>query len=220
MVWLLTDIDVVLFVERGIRGGLSQCSSRYAQANNKYISSYDPSIPSSYLMYFDINNLYGWAMSEPLPYAGFAWVKNVDCLDAILSVPSKSNLGYIVEVDLEYSPDLHDIHADLPFCPTRSRPPGKRSEKLLATLYNKERYVRYVLQQFDLLPLLKMRETLHIAAQFKFNVKQNKKASHLVINNIAESLGLSNPNTLTDKLSSEETFHWSGNDRQATYFVY
>ncbi|KYN15671.1 hypothetical protein ALC57_12102 [Trachymyrmex cornetzi] len=116
---LLTDIDMIMFIERGIRGGLSRCSGRYAQANNKYMRSYDSSKPSSYLMYYDVNNLYGWAMCQPLPYAEFRWV----------------------EVDLEYPQHLHDQHIDLPFCPTRDKPPGKREDKLLATLYDKQRYI-------------------------------------------------------------------------------
>ncbi|XP_070170392.1 uncharacterized protein [Polyergus mexicanus] len=139
---LLTDIDMVMFVERGIRGGLSQCSNRYARANNKYLQSYDSSEPSSYLMYFDINNLYGWAMCQSLPYENFRWVDNVTSVD-LMSVTSDSPIGYILEVDLAYPSDLHDSHADLPFCPTRDKPPGKRDEKLLATLYDKNRYVIY-----------------------------------------------------------------------------
>ncbi|XP_070170813.1 uncharacterized protein [Polyergus mexicanus] len=136
---LLPDIDMVMFVERGIRGGLSQCSNRYARANNKYLQSYDSSEPSSYLMYFDINNLYGWAMCQSLPYENFRWVDNVTSVD-LMSVTSDSPIGYILEVDLAYPSDLHDSHADLPFCPTRDKPPGKRDEKLLATLYDKNRY--------------------------------------------------------------------------------
>ena len=144
---LLTDIDMVLFVERGTRGGLSQCSNRYARANNKYMSSddpskptYDPSKPTSYLMYYDVNNLYGWAMCQPLPYAEFRWVENVAGFD-VMSVPSDSATGYVLEVDLAYPVNLHDGHADLPFCPTHDKPPGKREIKLLATLHDKERYV-------------------------------------------------------------------------------
>ena len=137
---LLTDIDMVMFVERGIRGGLSQCSGRYARANNKYMQSYDSSKSSSYLMYYDVNNLYGWAMCQPLPYAEFRWVDDVTNFD-VDAIALDSPTGYILEVDLEYPQHLHNAHADLPFCPTRDKPPGKREDKLLATLYDKKRYV-------------------------------------------------------------------------------
>ncbi|XP_070170843.1 uncharacterized protein [Polyergus mexicanus] len=112
--------------------------SDYARA----IRSYDPSEPSSYLMYFDVNNLYGWAMCQSLPYENFLCVDNVTSVD-LMSVTSDSPIGYILEVDLAYPSNLHDSHADLPFCPTRDKPPGKRDEKLLATLYDKNRYVIY-----------------------------------------------------------------------------
>ncbi|XP_020296714.1 uncharacterized protein LOC109861465 [Pseudomyrmex gracilis] len=115
---LLTDVDMVMFIERG----LSQCSARYAHANNKYMQMYDTSKPTSYLMYFDINNLYGWAMCQP-PYDAFQWVDNVWSVD-VMSVASTLDIGYILEVDLEYPRKLHDVHADLPFCPTRDKPPG------------------------------------------------------------------------------------------------
>jgi len=136
---LLTDIDMVMFVERGIRGGLSQCSGRYARAYNKYMESYDPSKSSSYLMYFDVNNLYGWAMCQPLLYTNFRWddISNFNVMDIVLDSPT----GYILEVDLEYPQHLHDAYTDLPFCPMRDKPPDKRENKLLATLYDKKRYV-------------------------------------------------------------------------------
>jgi len=134
---LLTDIDV--FVERGIRGGLSQCSDRYARANNKYIQSYESSKPSSYLMYFDVNNLYGSAMCQPLPYADFWWVDNISNF-YVMNIELDSVTGYILEIDLQYPQHLHNAHADLR-CPMRDKPPGKREDKLLATLYDKKRYV-------------------------------------------------------------------------------
>ena len=74
---LLTDIDMLLMVEKGTRGGICQAIHRYAKANNKYMKNYDKDIISSYVMYLDANNLYGWAMSQKLPVNGFKWVENL-----------------------------------------------------------------------------------------------------------------------------------------------
>ena len=72
---LLTDPDMLLMFEHGIRGGITQAVHRYAEANNKYMGEkFYPLEESSYLQYLDANNLYGWAMPQPLPTGGFRWV--------------------------------------------------------------------------------------------------------------------------------------------------
>ena len=74
----ISGIDKQLFIEKGLRGGISYIPKRYAKANNKYMNDYDPKKHSTFISYLDMNNLYGWAVSEYLPYEGFKWLKNVD----------------------------------------------------------------------------------------------------------------------------------------------
>jgi len=86
---LLTDIDMHLFVERGMRGGISMVSKRYAKANNPLVLEYDPSKPKKFIMYLDANNLYGWAMSKPLPKRDFKWKRAMPTEKEILKKKRK-----------------------------------------------------------------------------------------------------------------------------------
>ena len=137
------DIDMVLFIEKGIRGGISQCSNRYAKANNKYMKPENIRSKEDihYMMYYDINSLYGWGMSHSLPYGHFEWVKEEDLNTTDYNVGDDFPVSYILEVDLEYPKEQHDQHKDLPFCPKRAKPPGCRQKKLLTTLHDKKNYV-------------------------------------------------------------------------------
>ena len=99
---LLTDYDMLLMVEKGIRGGIYHAMHRYAKANNKYMKNYDKKFDSSYLQYLDANNLYGLAMSEKLPVDAFEWLKNSSKLneDFIKNYYKNSDKGYFLEVDV------------------------------------------------------------------------------------------------------------------------
>ena len=100
-----------VFIEKGVRRGISYIAKRYAEANNKYMKNYDPTEPSKFRTFLDINNLYGWAVSRYLPYDRFKWVKNTDNFHAN-SVSEKSPIGYILKADLEYPDELHVLHND------------------------------------------------------------------------------------------------------------
>ena len=135
---LLTDYDMILMIENGIRGGISQCSNRHATANNKNMGErFDKSKESTFLMYLDVNNLYGWAMSKCLPYGGFKLSStNIN----VLNIPDNSPEGYILEVDLSYPKELHDSHSYLPLAP-ENRIGNEKLPKLFTTLYDKKKYV-------------------------------------------------------------------------------
>jgi len=110
--------DMYEFIESGIRGGISMISNRYERANNSYLKDHDKSKPSSFITYLDANNLYGWAMSQKLPFTGFEWVPVEDySSESIQLLSDDATKGYVFEVDLDYPKDLHDSHNDYPLAP-------------------------------------------------------------------------------------------------------
>ena len=135
---LISDPDMYLFIEEGIRGGISTITKRYAIANNKYMADYDPKKESKYLPYLDANNLYGWAMSQPLPYGRFEWMSEAELSDW-KSISSTVGTGCILEVDLEYPDELHNPHNEYPLAPERVV--VNKVEKLIPNLNNKTKYI-------------------------------------------------------------------------------
>ena len=137
---LFTDHEMHLFVERGIRGGISMVSKRYAKANNPLVSDYDESKPNSYIMYLDANNLYGWAMSKPLPKSGFKWKRVMPTEEEILNKKENAKKGWILEVDLEYPAELHKEHNSYPLAP----------EKKVVKKENMSDYQNNLIKELDL----------------------------------------------------------------------
>ncbi|XP_065680704.1 uncharacterized protein LOC136094698 [Hydra vulgaris] len=127
---LLSDYDMILMIKEEMRGGISIVSNRLETANNKFMKNYDKKKESTYIQYLDANNLYGWAMSKPLPTHGFEWMSKED-------LKNWKSTSCILEVDLEYPEHLHDLHNDYPLAPERL----KIVDKLIPNLNHKKNYI-------------------------------------------------------------------------------
>ena len=148
------------------------------------MNDYDHEKPSTFITCLDKNNLYGWSMSEYLPYGEFEWLKNVDGLD-VMSINEKSEIGYFLEVDPEYPDELHDLHNDYPlaseklvvtndmlskYCKEIADKYGIKVgnvKKLIPNLRNKTKYVLYY-RNLQLYLSLRMKLTkIHRVLRFK-----------------------------------------------------
>ena len=128
--------------ERGIRGGITQAVHRYASANNPYMGDeYDTNKETNYQQYLDANNLYGWAMSQSLPTGEFKWIKchKWDPTKLVKMLSAEKKYGYLLEEDVRYPKELHDLHNDMPFMCSKMEINGV--EKLVPNLYDKKKYV-------------------------------------------------------------------------------
>ena len=204
---LMTDIDMFQFIEKGLRGGISYIANRYGKANNKYMKEYDEMAPSKYIMYLDANNLYGWAMSQYLPTGRFRWMtqKQIDKID-LAKYKEDSEKGLILEVDLIYPKELHDLHNDYPLAAEKItvtkemlspyceeiRDKFKIStglvQKLIPTLSKKEKYVLHYRNLQLYLSLGLEIDKIHRVLEFKqspwlkqyidFNTEKRKNAKN------------------------------------------
>ena len=164
---LLSDYDMLLMIERGIRGGISIISNRYGKANNKYMKDYNKKEPSKYLTYLDANNLYGWAMSLKLPIHSFKNMTNKE-LENIFNnqiVQVWERTPCILEVDLEYPEELHDLHNDYPLCPERVEC-DRRVKKLIPNLRHKNNYVIHYRNLMQCLKLGMKLKKIHSGIKF------------------------------------------------------
>ena len=184
---LLTDPDMLLMFEKGIRGGITQ-AVHHAKANNKYMGEkYNPKEESSFLMYLDANNLYGWAMIQLLPTGGFKWVNPSQFTpDRIDSYANCNKKGYLLEVDIKYPKELHDLHNDLPFMCEKMM--INKIEKLIPNLYDKKKYVIHIGALGQALKHGLILEKVHRVIEFEqsawlapyinFNTELRKKAKN------------------------------------------
>ena len=117
---------------------------QYAKANNKYMKDYDKNKESSYLQYWDANNLYNWAMLQKLPVNNFEWIKDTSQFieDFIKNFNEENDEGYFLEVDAQYLEKLHELHNDLLLLPERMK--IEKVKKFVANFYDETEYVIHI----------------------------------------------------------------------------
>ena len=137
---LLTDENIFLIYEKGILGGKCNKVHSYAEANNKYMKNYDKNEESSFLMYGDVNNLCGWAMSKKLPVDEFKWVCDLSMFteDFIKNYDEEADVGYLLVVGIEHPKTLRMLHSDLPFLPEKIK--INKCSKLICNVTDKKNY--------------------------------------------------------------------------------
>jgi hypothetical protein len=149
---LMTDMDMIHFFQRGIRGGLSYICKRRSVANIPAMGvAFDPTKPKQEILYVDANNLYGFAMSQPMPTGNFQWISPEEFLETeshdlatfqqTLDRLNESPVNYVLEVDALFPDELHDYMADFPFLPENMIPPGGKTQKLINHLGDRDRYI-------------------------------------------------------------------------------
>jgi len=246
---LLTDLDMHLFIEAGLRGGVSVISRRHSQANNKYMGDdYNPDDPSKYIIYWDMNNLYGHAMSQYLPEGGFRFL-NADEREnfRLETKPSNGNLGYILSVDLEYPEELHDLHNDYPLAPeqvqithsmlskyskrllrTSNSKPAK-VKKLVPNLNKKENYIIHFENLKFYLSLgmtlkavhqiLEFRQSPWLAKYIEFNTELRKRANNDFDRELTKLFNNSMYGKCLECLRDRLNVSFAQNERQAKRLV-
>ena len=185
---LVYNQDMYEMIEAGLRGGMTQTTCKKVEANNKYMGSdYDSGKESSYINYLDANNLYGLSMIQKLPYRNLKWDDKIT-EDDIINY-NNGRTGYILEVDLEYPKELHDLHNDYPLAPEvmnvkanmlsekqveiyklingSKKPKDEKTKKLILNLNDKSKYVVHIRTlQFYLKHGLKLKK-IHRAIKFE-----------------------------------------------------
>ena len=163
---LLSDVNMLLMFEKGIRGGISIISNRYGEANNKYMKKFNKKKLNKFLMYLDANNLYGWAMAQKLPTHSFKWLSSGE-MEKLFNnqiVQVWERIPCILEVDLEYPKKLHNLHNDYPLCPERVE--CGNVEKLIPNLRDKKNYVIHYKNLIQCLKLGMKLKKIHRGIKF------------------------------------------------------
>ena len=137
---------MLLMIEKGIGGGICEATYRYAKANNRQMKNYNKNFESSIIEYLDENNLYGWAVSQILLANDFKWVKQEEVSnfndDFIKNYDKNGNMGYFLEVDIDYLKELLNLNEGLPFLPETKK--VNKVEKLICIIENQEKDVIHI----------------------------------------------------------------------------